>query len=671
MQRKAAETVNGPLLILAGAGSGKTRTVTYRIANLVKNLKVNPSNILAVSFTNKAAKEMKERVMTLLGKKLTKGMTLSTFHSLGVRILKQQITTLGYQKNFSIYDTSDQLSIIKDALKSYKAQKNFDSKIIQSRISLLKNNGLTPDEYINSHYCDPDLPYDQATEYVYSYYQDKLRFYNAIDFDDILFLTVKILKENPEIASEYSEKFRYIMIDEYQDTNSLQFDLIAALTKEHNNLCVVGDDDQSIYAFRGADVTNILNFEKQYPGAQVIKLEQNYRSNDKILNLANVVIKENKKRKEKKLWSEKIEPHLPQLWCTGNTDHEAKIVVEDIVRRQSAGEFLGEMAILYRSNTQTLPFEDELRLSQVPYKIFGGQKFYDKKEIKDLIAYLTAVHNPRNELAMRRILNLPARGIGLKTLQKFLEISKDEHITLYKAFEENKPGHKGITNFIELMQKTKENFDNNSLSTAVEMLIDDINFKDYIGKHYEHAKQINSKIKDLDYFVESARRFEEYQKAHGTLQNFVERLLLSDAQDKKKDEKDDEDGEENVHSNSVSLMTLHSSKGLEYDLVYLIGMEEEILPHKKTIKEGGDLEEERRLCYVGITRARENLIMTYSSEREQYGKTVKKFASRFIREFEEFYETTDKNSFDHLSQDEFQEYKKDYFADLFQQLKKD
>ena len=342
-QREAAETVNGPVLILAGAGSGKTRTVTYRIAHMLDNLRIPGKEILAVSFTNKAAQEMKERVAQLVDSRLRKGLTLSTFHSLGLRILREDIHHLGYNNLFTIYDQADQMSIVREGLKNYKSGKQFDRPTIMAKIGLLKNNGISAAEFSTSKFYDPENNYDGATEYVYHFYQEKLQFYNALDFDDILFLVVKLFNEFPLIAKKYSERFKYIMVDEYQDTNNLQFTMIQALTSTHQNICVVGDDDQAIYAFRGADISNILNFEKQYPSTKVIKLEENYRSTFPILNLANEVIKENIHRKAKTMRTSIMEGNLPQLWAAGDSDHEASIVVEEIIKLQAHGLALSDI----------------------------------------------------------------------------------------------------------------------------------------------------------------------------------------------------------------------------------------------------------------------------------------------------------------------------------------
>ena len=456
------------------------------------------------------------------------------------------------------------------------------------------------------------------------------------------------------------------MIDEYQDTNHLQFELVMGLTRKHNNLCVVGDDDQSIYAFRCADISNILNFEKNFPGAKVVKLEENYRSTSPILELANEVISKNKDRRDKTLWSQKKSPDKPLLWLTQDTDHEAEIVVEQIVKHQSQGRHLGDIAILYRSNTQAQPLEEQLRLSQVPYTIIGGQKFYEKKEVKDLISYMTVLLNPKDQMAIRRILNVPNRGIGRTTLEKFLAISQEENITLYEAMltqpEIAGKSEKNIRAFTELVSKSQENFQNHPLNEAISMLIDDIDFYKFIEKQYDSAKQVERRKNDVMVFIESAERFIQFQKAHATLKNFVERLLLQDSQDNQDGDEDDD-----VRKNEVTLMTLHSSKGLEFDTVYLVGMEEESLPHKNVIKLGEDISEERRLCYVGITRAQQKLVMTFCKERKLYGKNLVRNKSRFLEDIDrdDLFILQDRTNFGHLaSEEEIEKYKKDKFAEM-------
>lgn len=660
-QRQAAETVEGPVLILAGAGSGKTRTVTYRIAHMLDNLKIPGNQILAVSFTNKAAAEMKERVAHLVGPKIRRGITLSTFHSLGLRILREDIHHLGYNNLFTIYDQADQMSIVREALKQFKSGKNFDRGIIMSKIGLLKNKGIGADEFGKSSDFDPSTDYDVVTEYVYQYYQEKLQFYNALDFDDILFLVVRLFKNFPDIARKYSERFKYIMIDEYQDTNNLQFNMIEALTSTHENICVVGDDDQAIYSFRGADISNILNFEKQFPRTKVIKLEENYRSTFPILDLANRVIKENTQRKEKTMRTSIMEGDRPQLWASGDSDHEAAIVIEEIIKMQSHGKMLSDIAILYRSNTQVPPFEDQLRMAQVPYNIIGGQKFYEKKEIKDIIAYLSVIQNPRDELALRRILNVPNRGIGSVTLNKFLAISSEQKRSLFSVLDDQ-ADHQGAREFIGLLKKYRILFEDQSLLQTINQLLEEIKYDDFIEKSYDSAKLMNRKKDDVKNFLMTADRFQDRFGEDATLKNFVERLLLADSSDSNSSSSEEK-------TNEVTLMTLHASKGLEFDNVFLIGMEEELLPHKKTILEASNISEERRLCYVGITRARKKLIMTYAKERKIYNKMTPRFKSRFVIELNQCYKDLDRTNFGDMSEDEIQDFKKSFFSNLANTLK--
>lgn len=672
-QREAASQIEGPVLILAGAGSGKTRTITYRIAHMVDNLAIKGTSILAVSFTNKAAREMRERVHSLLGARKSRGLSLLTFHSLGVKILKKEITRLGYHPNFSIYDQSDQISIVREALKHYHDDKKFDQKEVQAKISFLKNAGIEADDFADSHHFNPENAYDHATEFTYRYYEEKLKFYNAIDFDDILLLTLKVFRQFPEVAVEYSEKFHYIMVDEYQDTNPLQFELILHLTKTHNNLCVVGDDDQSIYAFRGADVTNILEFEKHFPNAKVVKLEENYRSLSPILHLANAVIKQNTKRRDKTLWSKKASDSKPLLWVMGDTDHEAEIIVEDIVQHQSKGGHLGDIAVLYRSNTQAPPIEDQLRMSQVPYTIIGGQKFYDKKEVKDLMSYLFTILNPNDQIAIRRILNIPHRGIGNATLEKYLQKSNEIQKSLFETLKYHPdidPQRKtAIINFVDIIERYKKEFATYSLAEVIAKLVEEIQYMIFIDKQYDNAKQVERRRKDVMNFIESAQRFTNYYKENADLKLFVERLLLQDSQDKEEGEDEDHD----VRKNEVTLMTFHSSKGLEFKNVYMVGVEEETLPHKKTITQGEDISEERRLCYVGITRAQEKLVMTYCKNRKIYGKDTPRAPSRFLNDLkgQNLFIEQDRTQFGHLSKEEAEVYKKNFFANLLANLDDD
>lgn len=664
-QREAAASIEGPLLILAGAGTGKTRTITFRMAHMIANLGINPHEILGVTFTNKAAKEMEERVNSLVKLQKKNRPLLCTFHKLGLLILKKEISRLGYHKNFSIYGPAEQSAIIREALKRYKAEKAFDRKMIMQNIGNLKNRGIDHEQYADSDFFDADDPYSLATEYCYRYYQDKLQFYNAIDFDDILRLTIEVFRGFPEVAEEYSRQFKYIMVDEYQDTNNIQFEMVRALTSTHDNLCVVGDDDQSIYGFRGANITNILNFEKHYPRAKVIKLEQNYRSTSPILELANNVIKENKERRDKKLWSQKQNEHTPLLWSMSDSDHEAQVIVEEIVQYQAKGLPLNEVAILYRSNTQIAPFEDELRLSQVPYTIFGGQKFYEKKEIKDLIAYMQVLVNPHDQLAMRRILNVPHRGIGNVTLKKFVDESEEKNCSLFNAMKRNTalagPTEKAVQSFVELIEQYREIFKEEKLPNAIQRFIDYIDYHHFIDKQYDQPSQAELRKNDVKQFVESAERFMRGFGDKGTLENYVEQLLLQDSRDQNEDDEEAKD-------NRINLMTLHTAKGLEFNLVFLVGMEEELLPHKKCIAEPGGLSEERRLAYVGVTRARERLIMSHCKERMLYGKKTPRFRSRFINELTANFTEQDRTTFGHLSEQEAEDYKKSFFSNLMDTL---
>ncbi|MBL7666117.1 MAG: UvrD-helicase domain-containing protein [Bacteriovoracaceae bacterium] len=662
-QRTAAQTIEGPVLILAGAGSGKTKTVTFRIAHMVRNLGIPAEQILAVSFTNKAAKEMKERTEKILGRHAARGLTLSTFHSLGIQILKEDIVKLGYQRNFTIYDTNDQMAIIREGLKNLRTdKKSFDKKAIQSKISLLKNNGIEVGDFKRSRFFDPLSEYDLVTEHIYQFYQERLHFYNAIDFDDILLLVVKLFRKFPEVATKYSERFRYLMIDEYQDTNGLQFELVKGLTSAHQNICVVGDDDQSIYAFRGADITNILNFEKIFQNTKIIKLEQNYRSTPAILGLANPIIKNSRNRKDKTMFSRQAPGEKPLLWLTLDSTHEAQIVVEDIINYQKEGRPLNEVAILYRSNMQAPVLEDQLRLSMVPYRMIGGQKLYDKKEVKDIISYLSVIRNPNDQISLRRIINIPNRGIGTATLAKILDLTQQKKVTFLKAMNElGQQDDTKFKNFDKLIYHYQNQFKTQPLHTALKELIAEIDYYSFIDKSYDSAQQAGFRKLDIEHLILSAERFVNRFQSDATLENFLEKILLADSQDNKNEHEEEK-------KNEITMMTLHSSKGLEFNRVYLVGVEEEILPHKKSIDDG-DVDEERRLCYVGVTRAKHNLIMTCTKQRVLYGKTVPRNRSRFLVEIsKDLYTEQDRTTFGHMSAEEAQEYKTNFFSDLIKNI---
>ncbi len=651
-QKEAASVVNGPLLILAGAGSGKTRTITYRMANLIKNHHINPETILALTFTNKAAKEMRERIRKLVGKSLAP-LTL-TFHSLGLNILRDEITKLGMTKNFTLYDRSDQLSILRQALKHLKNGKTFDKQTLLSMMGDLKNKNISPEQYKHTLEFDESDDYCIALEFCYGYITEKMKYFNAIDFDDILLLTNKLFEENPDLASKYSKKYKYITVDEYQDTNPIQFNILKALTKEHENICVVGDDDQSIYKFRGADITNILNFESLYKNSTVVKLEENYRSTSQILDLSNIIIKENKTRKDKALWSSKTSGKLPFLWQTLDSTHEAQIVIDEIEQLRSKGVSLNEIAILYRSNTQVPPFEDQLRLSMVPYRILGGKKLYERKEVKDIIAYYSLVLNHFDEISLRRILNVPTRGIGIKTLEKYLNLSQEKRMPLYKTLQSFSLEDAKVQRFVQIIENFKEKYKALSLKEFIELIINSVSYIEYLPKLYDSPKQIEIRKNILYSLGEAASRFEAKYTGNAIHRDFLEKILLADAQG-------DEDEEE---KNEVTLMTLHSSKGLEFEYVFMVGVEEELLPHKRTIINNEDIEEERRLCYVGITRAKEQVYLTYCKERTIYNKKSPRHISRFLLNLDKYYTKQDRTTLNHLSEKEAEEYKANIFKGL-------
>lgn len=658
-QKEAASTIDGPLLILAGAGSGKTRTITYRMAHMVKELKIDAASILAITFTNKAAREMRQRVKVLLKRKAPP--QISTFHAFGLMVLKEDIEKLGYEKNFDLYDRADQLSLIRAALKNYDDGKAFDKQDILSQIGGLKNRNMSADDFVRSNLFDSENANHIAVEYCFRFMNERMRFLNAIDFDDILALVCKLFKDFPDIALKYSNRFKYLMVDEYQDTNPLQFEMIKGLTSAHQNICVVGDDDQSIYGFRGADITNILSFEKLFLGTKVIKLEENYRSTKNILKLANEVIKLNKVRKEKTMWTSHEQGQLPYLWLTGDDAHEAQIVIDEIDKIREKGGELSEIAILYRSNTQAPALEDQLRMAQVPYKIIGGKKLYERKEIKDIIAYLSLIYNPRNDTALRRIVNVPTRGVGDKTLGFYIDLAKEKKTTLLNVMSNHsyENNHKAVIKFIELINQIRAEFKELGIAASIRKLVDLTGYMEHIDKFYDSVNQASVRKNSLEMLFQAAERFEANAASTDTIKDFIEKILLADSQDNKKDD---------VDGNEVTMMTLHSSKGLEFDYVFMVGCEEELLPHKKTIQNNESMDEERRLCYVGITRARKKLFLTSCKERTIYNKNTPRHVSRFLIELKEHYKKQDRTTFEHLTEEEAKEYKSQVFSNLLASL---
>ncbi len=599
-QQRAVNTIEGALLILAGAGSGKTQVITTRIVHLLKEKRIPAENILAVTFTNKAAREMNERVGGMAGR-LATGIVISTFHSLGVRILRRDIRALGFKPNFSIYSTSDQAGVIRQAVRERDIDpKKIDPDRILWKISALKNRLIGPKEFAP----DRHDPLEVATAAVYPRYQELLKGFNAIDFDDIIMLAVRLLQTTPAILSHWQEHFRYIMVDEYQDTNASQYLLISLLAQKHGNICVVGDDDQSIYGWRGAEVQNILNFAQDHPGCVTIKLEQNYRSTGAILDAANSVIKNNQLRTDKALWTAGGKGREIDLIVAESEEDEANRVVEQIMLEQYREKLRwSDLAILYRSNAQSRAFEEKLRLERIPYVVIGGQQFYERKEVKDAIAYLKVIDNPSDEASLLRIINFPRRGIGDTTLIKLNQWSMNHNVPLYQTMERageigdiSASCRKTVLGFHAMMKEVMAGFTNHNMGAQVNTLFNRLRIEDELYRTLNDAPQARKRIENIEQVVNSLAAYEA-QNPRGTLSAFLERISLMD------EDKPAEDGKEQG-TNAVTLMSLHSSKGLEFSHVWLVGMEENLLPHKRSIEEDPTVAEERRHCYVGITRAR-------------------------------------------------------------------
>ena len=631
-QRQAVEHERGPLLLLAGAGSGKTRVITCRIVWLLQHAGVAATQILAVTFTNKAAREMRERVEQMVGRKGCKGMVISTFHSLCVQILKQHIEKLGYKKNFSIYAASDQQRLVRDLLReqvSDAGSKDADQVLWQ--ISAAKN------RLVSAANFQPDLkkPDTYLTAEIYPRYQKALKAFNAVDFDDLLLLTVRLFEEFPQVLHFYQQQFQYQMVDEYQDTNPVQYRLLRQLSGGHGNLCVVGDDDQSIYGFRGADVATILNFEQDFPGTQVIKLEQNYRSSGHILAAANAVITHNKKRRAKALWTadgagEKVE----YLLCEDDED-EARQIMERIHSERFKRQLeYRDFAILYRTNSQSRPFEEQLRYENIPYVLIGGQQFFDRKEVKDLIAYLRVLVNPLDEVNLLRILNYPKRGIGGTSADRLIRLSAESQTSLWQLMQqaaeiEGLPTKAlgAIADFVELLNRYRKRFNQpQSMVETLSQLVSELKLEAELYRQETDPQKARRRIENQAEVVNAMGAYLE-REPEPSLAGFLERVSLLD-----NDQIGRHDKEKKLAQNAVTLMSLHSSKGLEFPVVFLVGMEEESLPHKKSIYETFDIDEERRLCYVGMTRARVQLVLLGARKRRRYGSLSQRDPSRFLAE---------------------------------------
>lgn len=674
-QREAVEKTEGPVLILAGAGSGKTKVLTTRIAYLIEDKGVQAPNILAITFTNKAANEMRERVEQNIGPE-TKDMWISTFHSCCVRILRKDINKIGYNRSFVIYDSADQVTLVKDCLKELNlSDKVFEPKAVISAISGAKDKLYTPKQFKDINMADNRMV---KIADIYALYQDRLKRNSALDFDDLILKTVELFKANDEVLAYYRSRFRYIMVDEYQDTSKAQYELIKLLAREHQNICVVGDDDQSIYGWRGADIRNILEFEKDYDNVHVVKLEQNYRSTQVILDAANKVISNNIERKRKKLWSEKKEGELIKIQLTGNEIEEADFIADSIAQiARKENRPYKDFAVLYRANAQARPVEDALNRSQIPYNIYGGTKFYERKEIKDLLAYLRVIQNPQDDISIKRIINVPRRGIGLRTIEKIEDRANLKQESIYSVLidiETNSDistkARASISGFVDIIGTLRTIKEVYPVSKLIEKVLDTTGYmdelveirnkneKDLTGK----GEEAQDRIDNLREFISIALEFESSNDdtyENKDLETFLTSIALTS------ESNDEEDNDR------VSLMTIHTSKGLEFPVVFLTGMEEGLFPISRAIKSMSDsqIEEERRLCYVGITRAKEELYMSLTEKRTLYGKTNVAIASRFMEELpeeciERLYKVKKELSYSKASYNMLDKYTKKYMSTI-------
>lgn len=623
-QKKGVFTTEGPVLLLAGAGSGKTGVITHRIAHLIDDCDVNSYNILAITFTNKAAREMRERVDDLVGCGADAAWIM-TFHAACVRILRRFIDRLGYGTNFTIYDTDDQKSLMKEVCKSMDVDtKVYKEKMLLSRISAAKDELVTPDEMYTR--ANNDYTQMRIAE-VYRVYEERLKKNNAVDFDDIINLTVELFEKNDDVLDYYQERFKYIMVDEYQDTNTAQFKLVSLLARKYHNLCVVGDDDQSIYKFRGANIRNILNFKEYFLEAEIIKLEQNYRSKSNILDAANAVIKNNSGRMDKSLWTEQDagDKIAFNVYETGYA--EAEGIAFGIEKNINDGYAYNDCAILYRTNAQSRAIEEKLLGHNIPYRIYGGINFYSRKEIKDILAYLKTIDNGMDEIAVRRILNVPKRGIGATSVGKIQAYADEQNIGFYEALKqaEDIPGlgrsASKITPFTDLIRLFRAELHELSIVRLINDIIEKTGYMDYFAEN-DSPEEVEERRANIDELISKAATYEDGEETP-TLSGFLEEVaLVADI-----DNMDD-------NNNVVSLMTLHSAKGLEFPIVYLAGMEDGLFPSYMCIDsdDPSELEEERRLCYVGITRAKQKLIMSAAKVRMVRGETHMNKVSRFISE---------------------------------------
>lgn len=626
-QQNAVKATDGPLLIMAGAGSGKTRVLTHRIAYLMVEKGVNPYNILAITFTNKAAREMRERIQNMMGGAADQ-IWISTFHSMCVRILRRDIDRIGFNRNFTILDSTDQQSVIKNILKEKNLDpKKFDPRAILGSISSAKNELITPEEYAKT----AGDYFQQVISDVYTDYQKRLRKNHALDFDDLIMLTIQLFNRVPEVLEYYQRKFQYIHVDEYQDTNRAQYMLVKLLANRFRNLCVVGDSDQSIYRWRGADIANILSFEKDYSNAKVILLEQNYRSTQRILNAANGVIAKNMNRKAKNLWTENPEGSKINYFRADSEQGEGQFVVSKIKEIKNAeNRNLSDFAILYRTNAQSRVMEEMLLKSNIEYSIVGGIKFYDRKEIKDILAYLRLIANPDDDISLQRVINVPKRGIGSGSIDKIANFAAMHDMTMFEALESieliglSPKITKSASEFRDLVKNYTQMQEYLSVTELVEEILDKSGYREMLKA--EKSIEAQSRLENLDEFLSVTKNFEDGSEDKSLVAFLTDLALVADI------DKLDDDGEK---ADAVVLMTLHSAKGLEFPIVFLMGMEEGVFPHSRSLMEEAEMEEERRLAYVGITRAEKELYITNAQMRTLFGRTNMNPPSRFIKEIPE------------------------------------
>lgn len=626
-QREAVQATDGPLLIMAGAGSGKTRVLTHRIAYLIEKKRIAPWSILAITFTNKAAREMQERVGALVGPG-GRDIWVSTFHSMCVRILRRDIHHIGFTSNFSILDSSDQLSVIRNCMKDMNIDtKKFEPKAVQAAISGAKNELVSPERYeekVGDYF-------QGIVAKVYEKYQKRLRSNNSLDFDDLIMLTIQLFKDAPEVLDHYQNKFRYIHVDEYQDTNRAQYMLCRMLADKHHNICVVGDSDQSIYRWRGADITNILNFESDYPEARTIMLEQNYRSTSNILDAANAVIKLNTGRKPKKLWTEQGAGDLITLYQADSEHEEGYYVTGEIRKNVNNGKKFSDHAILYRTNAQSRVIEEILIKSDIPYQIVGGIKFYDRKEIKDLLAYLRLVSNPDDNISLARIINVPKRGIGDTTVAKLEEEAARRGTSVFRVLDDlgdvevNGRTRTLLKEFFDIIDNLTRMVEYLSVTELTEKVLELSQYRMELQR--ENTLESKARLENIDEFLSVTMDFEKRNDDRTLVAFLTDLALIADIDSLGKDEEETQKADD-----AVVLMTMHSAKGLEFPVVFIIGMEESVFPHSRALADNEELEEERRLAYVGITRAEQRLYLTCARMRTLFGRTASNSPSRFLHE---------------------------------------